>query len=130
MILGLLGLYVLPSVIAGIRGVEGLGWIIVINLLPTGVGWLAALIAALALPRRQARAQSRAVQLGSGRLATSQGTGYYPPAWRAGQATSSPVDQTAADHSLFREQSYRALSRQDAALWADLGTYRAPRERI
>lgn len=52
LILGLLGLYVLPSVIAAIRGVEGLGWIIVINLLPTGVGWLAALIAAVALPRR------------------------------------------------------------------------------
>ena len=52
LIVGLLALYVMPSVIAAIRGVEGLGWIIVINLLPTGVGWLAALIAALALPRR------------------------------------------------------------------------------
>ncbi len=50
---GLLGLYILPSVIAAIRGVEGLGWIIVINLLPTGVGWLAALIAALMLPGRE-----------------------------------------------------------------------------
>jgi len=46
-------LYVLPSVIAAIRGVEGLGWIIVINLLPTGVCWLAALIAAVLLPRRR-----------------------------------------------------------------------------
>ena len=53
LIIGLLALYVLPSVIAAIRGVEGLGWIIAINLLPTGVGWLAALIAALALPPRQ-----------------------------------------------------------------------------
>jgi hypothetical protein len=53
LILVLLGLYILPSVIAIIRGVEGLGWIIVINLLPTGVGWLAALIGALMLPRRQ-----------------------------------------------------------------------------
>ncbi len=53
LIVGLLALYVLPSVIAAIRGVEGLGWIIVVNLLPTGVGWLAALIAALALPRRR-----------------------------------------------------------------------------
>ena len=52
LILGLLALYVLPSVIAAIRGVPGLGWIIVLNLLPTGIGWLAALIAALALPRR------------------------------------------------------------------------------
>ncbi len=53
LIIGLLALYVLPSVIAAIRGVEGLGWIIVINLLPTGIGWFAALIAALALPRRE-----------------------------------------------------------------------------
>jgi hypothetical protein len=53
LIMGLLGLYILPSVIAAIRGVEGLGWIIVINLLPTGVGWLAALIGAVALPRRE-----------------------------------------------------------------------------
>jgi nitric oxide reductase large subunit len=51
----LLGLYILPSVIAAIRGVEGLGWIIVINLLPTGVGWFAALIGALTLPRREPR---------------------------------------------------------------------------
>ena len=53
LILGLLGLYILPSVIAAIRGVEGLGWIIVINLLPTGIGWLAALVGALMLPRRE-----------------------------------------------------------------------------
>ena len=52
LILGLLGLYILPTVIAAIRGVEGLGWILVINLLPTGVGWLAALIGAIALPSR------------------------------------------------------------------------------
>jgi hypothetical protein len=49
----LLALYILPSVIAAQRKVEGLGWVIVINLLPTGVGWLAALIAAFTLPRRQ-----------------------------------------------------------------------------
>ena len=49
LIFGLPGLYILPSVIAAIRGVEGLGWIIVINLLPTGVGWLAALM----LPGRE-----------------------------------------------------------------------------
>lgn len=29
------------------------------------------------------------------------------------------------DLPFFREQSYHTLSRQDAALWADLGTYRA-----
>lgn len=65
LIFGLLGLYVLPSVIAAIRGVEGLAWIIVINLLPTGIGWLAALIAALALPRGNTLAQRRVGQLGS-----------------------------------------------------------------
>jgi hypothetical protein len=54
LLMGLLALYILPSVIAAVRGVQGLGWIIVINLLPTGVGWLAALIAALALPGRVA----------------------------------------------------------------------------
>lgn len=53
LIIGLLALYILPTVIAAIRGVPGLGWIIVINLLPTGIGWPAALIAALALPRKQ-----------------------------------------------------------------------------
>jgi Superinfection immunity protein len=58
LIFGLLGLYILPTVIAAIRGVEGLGWIIVINLLPTGIGWLAALIAALLLPRREPPTQS------------------------------------------------------------------------
>jgi Superinfection immunity protein len=55
LILGLLALYVLPSVIAVVRNVEGLGWVIVINLVPTGIGWLAALIAAFVLPRRHAR---------------------------------------------------------------------------
>lgn len=53
LIMALLALYILPTLIAVIRGTENLGWIIVINLLPTGVGWLAALIAALALPRRE-----------------------------------------------------------------------------
>jgi hypothetical protein len=52
LILGLLTLYILPSLIAAIRGAEGLGWIIVINLLPTGVGWPAALLLALTRPRR------------------------------------------------------------------------------
>jgi hypothetical protein len=56
LILGLLALYVLPSVIAAIRNVEGLGWVIVINLVPTGIGWPAALIAALVLPSRETQA--------------------------------------------------------------------------
>lgn len=53
LIIGLLFLYVLPSVIGAIRKVEGLGWLIVVNLIPTGIGWLAAMILALALPRRE-----------------------------------------------------------------------------
>lgn len=63
LITGRLALYVLPSVIAAIRGVEGLGWIIVINLLPTGIGWFAALIAALALPRRKLESRPRSSSL-------------------------------------------------------------------
>jgi len=53
LIAGLLVLYVLPSVIGAIRKVEGLGWLIVVNLIPTGIGWLAAMILAFALPRRE-----------------------------------------------------------------------------
>jgi hypothetical protein len=53
LIAGLLVLYVLPSLIGAIRRVEGLGWLIVINLLPTGIGWLAAMILAIMLPRRE-----------------------------------------------------------------------------
>jgi hypothetical protein len=53
LIFGLLGLYILPTIIGAVRGVENLGWILVLNLLPTGIGWPAALIAALMLPRRE-----------------------------------------------------------------------------
>ena len=53
LIAGLLVLYVLPTVIGAIRKVEGLGWLIVINLIPTGIGWLAAMVMAFALPRRE-----------------------------------------------------------------------------
>ena len=87
LILGLLGLYILPSVIAAIRGVEGLGWIIVINLLPTGIGWFAALIGAIALPRRETLAPPFLTQYGA------QGYGYPPvahtprhPAWQDREA--------------------------------------------
>ena len=48
--------------------------------------------------------------------------GDQPPTNLRGHPLSS---QTVADHPLFREQSYHALSRQDAAQWTDLGTYRA-----
>lgn len=53
LIAGLLILYVTPSVIGAIRKVEGLGWLIVLNLIPTGIGWLAAMVLAFALPRRE-----------------------------------------------------------------------------
>jgi len=53
LILGLLVLYILPSLIGAIRKVEGLGWLIVINLIPTGIGWLAAMVLAIMLPRRE-----------------------------------------------------------------------------
>jgi hypothetical protein len=52
LIMALGTLYILPTLIAAIRGTESMGWIVVINLLPTGVGWPAALILALLLPRR------------------------------------------------------------------------------
>jgi hypothetical protein len=53
LITGLLVLYILPSLIGAIRMVEGLGWVIVVNLIPTGIGWLAALVLAIMLPRRE-----------------------------------------------------------------------------
>ena len=52
LIAGLLVLYVLPSMIGAIRKIEGLGWLIVVNLIPTRIGWLAAMVLAFALPRR------------------------------------------------------------------------------
>jgi multisubunit Na+/H+ antiporter MnhE subunit len=65
LITGLLVLYILPSIIGAIRHVEGLGWLIAINLLPTGVGWLAGMIMAFGLPRREPPVTYRPV--------------YYPP---------------------------------------------------
>jgi len=41
---GLAALYLLPIVIGAIRHAEGLGWIIIVNLLP--MGWPAALLPA------------------------------------------------------------------------------------
>lgn len=54
LIMALITLYILPSIIAIARHTENLGWIIILNLLPTGIGWPAALFAALALPRSNA----------------------------------------------------------------------------
>ena len=46
-------LYILPSLIGAVRKVEGLGWLVVVNLIPTGIGWLAAMVLAFMLPRKQ-----------------------------------------------------------------------------
>jgi hypothetical protein len=46
-------LYILPTLIGIARKVEDLGLLIFINILPTGVGWIAALVMAFTLPRRR-----------------------------------------------------------------------------
>jgi hypothetical protein len=46
-------LLILPSVFGAIRNVGGLGWLVIPNLIPTGVGWLAAMVLAFMLPRRE-----------------------------------------------------------------------------
>ena len=53
LIAGLALLYILPTLIGIARKVEDLGLLIFINLLPTGVGWIAALVMAFMLPRRE-----------------------------------------------------------------------------
>ena len=53
LIAGLLVVYLLPSLIGAIRHVEGLGWLVAFNVLLPGVGWLAGMIVACMLPRRE-----------------------------------------------------------------------------
>jgi hypothetical protein len=53
LIAGLVLLYILPTLIGISRKVEDLGLLIFVNLLPTGVGWLAAMVMAFMLPRRE-----------------------------------------------------------------------------
>ena len=53
LIAGLLVVYLLPSLIGAIRHVEGLGWLVAFNVLLPGVGWLAGMILACMLPRRE-----------------------------------------------------------------------------
>jgi Superinfection immunity protein len=53
LIAGLALLYFLPTIIAMIRRVESPGWVIFLNVLPTGVGWLAAMVVAFMMPRRE-----------------------------------------------------------------------------
>jgi len=53
LISGLLVVYLLPTWIGIIRQVEGLGWLVAFNVLFPGVGWLAGMILACTLPRRE-----------------------------------------------------------------------------
>ena len=53
LITGLVLLYFLPTMIGIIRKVESLGLLIFLNVLPTGVGWFAAMVMAFTLPRRE-----------------------------------------------------------------------------
>ena len=53
LIAGLLVVYLLPSLIGTIRQVEGLGLLVAFNVLFPGVGWLAGMILACTLPRRE-----------------------------------------------------------------------------
>ena len=58
--------YFLPTIIGSIRNVEGLGWLVLFNVFFPGVGFLAGLILAFGLPRREPPA-------------TYPPTVYYPP---------------------------------------------------
>jgi hypothetical protein len=53
LITGLVLIYFLPTMIGIIRKVESLGLLIFLNVLPTGVGWFAAMVMAFMLPRRE-----------------------------------------------------------------------------
>lgn len=57
------GLYVLPTVIALFRQVDDIGLVVAINFIggPTGVGWLAALILSIFLNTREVREPPRRV---------------------------------------------------------------------
>ena len=46
-------IYFLPTMIGIIRKVESLGLLIFLNVLPTGVGWFAAMVMAFLLSRRE-----------------------------------------------------------------------------
>ena len=50
---GLVAIYILPTVIGIARQIDGLGLVICLNVFP--VGWLAALILACMMPRKQIR---------------------------------------------------------------------------
>lgn len=49
----IVGVYMLPTVIAIARQVEGIGWVICLNTIP--VGWPAALLWACLMPRKEIR---------------------------------------------------------------------------
>ena len=54
LIAGIVLIYFLPTMIRIIWTVESLGLLIFLNVLPTGVGWFAAMVMAFLLPRREA----------------------------------------------------------------------------
>lgn len=58
-ITGVVAFYLLPTIIGLIRQVEGLGWLIALNLLLPGIGWLAGMVWALWFPRRRRPARYR-----------------------------------------------------------------------
>jgi hypothetical protein len=53
LIAGLVLIYFLLTMIGIIRKVESLGLLIFLNVLPTAVGWFAAMVMAFMLPRRE-----------------------------------------------------------------------------
>ena len=53
LITGLVLLYFSPTMIGITRKVENLGLLIFLNVLPTGVGWFAAMVMAFMLPGRE-----------------------------------------------------------------------------
>jgi hypothetical protein len=62
---------------------------------------------------------------GSGEAENRSPSGRLQQSLVTSNCVSDRIRPSAVDLSLFREQSYRALNRQDAARWADLGTYQA-----
>jgi hypothetical protein len=53
LIAGLILLHFLPTMIGIVRRVESLGLLLFLNMLPTGVGWIGAMVMAFMSPRRE-----------------------------------------------------------------------------
>lgn len=63
----ILSAYLLPSIIALLRGVTSMGGIVIVNLLVgwTGIGWLAALVMACAKSTRRDQTEAAALAAGA-----------------------------------------------------------------